>query len=787
MKKLTVLIVFLVANVCFGLGHRTGNGGDVITCFSSDQIRNLVADKIKELKNNGNTDVAVDPLSNIKIEDIKTVTLLDLHNIDQSRLVNDMHKPYLKILDEKISGFINIKNHFYNDLLYLKDNFVPGNPNWERINTGLIPIDDSVHDITFKSNCLLLQIASQSRVGKLIRVKYDTRLFNKMNEVNKAALIFHEWMYSLFPEAKDSKQVRDIVAKLFNKNTDEISSDTYKQILSFFPEWKINTPGQLVLRYLYGGNSENKHNLTKLNIPGVNANLYGYIDERGNYFAKTPFNITIGNNKVTYILKDQQSANPYVELVMKRDSNGNKKIPVELTSIYKDDGEVIVLWSRDSYTQKINLRCDQSKADVYTFCNCHNNGFPSSALFQNNKLEEIFPKVYATNNFYNSFQTGIDFYENGNVKNFFLAGDSIYQNIELMGGTSVELYDNNKIKKATITNETSLNGFSFVPRQEIEFYPNGNIQSGNVVDDFEFKKMKFAGMNIVSFHENGKIASGKLLESYTLAKWGWTLLEDSQVFFDDKNNLISAAIKGDGQYNGVPISNKYFVDFWNDDTIRSVVFNKIFKPENGIKCKGTTSFYKNGKLFYCTLEAKSVHQSGNTIDQFVTLYTDGSLMQTIVSEDKINNLDLKIGSEVGFYKNHRLAYATIDGDNYHLWNNIKFTGPTTFYDNGNIFSGIIYNHNESVKVYNLNIKDNRIYFHKNGQLKYAVSAKDQKYKGKWFFEGDEIWLDASGTPSKPLEITDEEFMKIDIEYYPENEWKKVLDEKRKFFMQNGYL
>ena len=92
--------------------------------------------------------------------------------------------------------------------------------NW-RASPGLIELDDSNDALVLPNTCLLVQIA----VRKDNLVYYDQRLFERLDELNKLVLVFHELIYKV---ATDLGQRNSSLARQANGLL--LSRDTFDQL-----------------------------------------------------------------------------------------------------------------------------------------------------------------------------------------------------------------------------------------------------------------------------------------------------------------------------------------------------------------------------------------------------------------------------------------------------------------------------------------------------------------------------------------------------------------------------
>lgn len=213
MKTLNIFWIFAaLISSAFASGDK-GNGGDAVVCFLETKFRETVEQRIKY--NKENPDLAKDPFRGGLINTVTTVDLLDMYqlrkDVQKSEVKSD--GPYKEIIKEKLdllaqkTSFANIIEEVKKDMLFSEASF------------GVMELNDSKHVIYFEENCLLVQLAHQKKIGSLSKVYYEKRLFDKLSENDKAALYFHEWIYSYAVSSKghtDSLATRELVAYIFS-------------------------------------------------------------------------------------------------------------------------------------------------------------------------------------------------------------------------------------------------------------------------------------------------------------------------------------------------------------------------------------------------------------------------------------------------------------------------------------------------------------------------------------------------------------------------------------------
>lgn len=175
-------------------GTEVGNGGNAVVCFSTIDQRNKVRDVLMENKRKQDpfpifSDSAVQAA-------IKSVGSLDLYLYQLPRDLDGWTRPIVtwtgtpKDLVERAITRLETKTE---GVKFLREALaaIPYK-NW-RARTGVPTIEDSDFDGYLNPECIIAQIAH----FKNGLVDYDSFLFNRLDDVNKAALILHELFYFL--------------------------------------------------------------------------------------------------------------------------------------------------------------------------------------------------------------------------------------------------------------------------------------------------------------------------------------------------------------------------------------------------------------------------------------------------------------------------------------------------------------------------------------------------------------------------------------------------------------
>ena len=210
-----------------GSGHSGGGSG--VICFSSVQTKLQVQKVLRENQTNINS--PNDPFTDDVLSKITSVELLDLaeakvpsivdqyggeagpyQEIASSLTPQELIKDRMAILQQRGAAFA-LRN--LDDLQWT----LP----LDRFNlqsSGVVQINDTESKVIPKNECLIAQIAVQSFIGSslLKKVDIDGRLYAKMDNINQAALIFHEWIYKIGIDRgqTDSSAARQVVADIFS-------------------------------------------------------------------------------------------------------------------------------------------------------------------------------------------------------------------------------------------------------------------------------------------------------------------------------------------------------------------------------------------------------------------------------------------------------------------------------------------------------------------------------------------------------------------------------------------
>lgn len=186
MKYLVLSLCLLMSQAYAFRGNTDGGGGRGVVCY--DNNNNIVS---------------------VELLDLYEGKILEGLNPIQSK------KSIVEILDQVIDNDINSQDEFrgqslnYTKQLMKSFRFLP---------TGvrLKPIDDS-GEIYVPASCKIEQLANMQGINRVFIVK---DFWDKMNNVNKAALVMHEYIWAThrFAGRKLSKRARRTTARYFADN-----------------------------------------------------------------------------------------------------------------------------------------------------------------------------------------------------------------------------------------------------------------------------------------------------------------------------------------------------------------------------------------------------------------------------------------------------------------------------------------------------------------------------------------------------------------------------------------
>ena len=221
-------------------GNDVGNGGDAVVCFGSAETRDYVDEVLHKNRERSN------PLPVFEEQTVRDA-IVSVQSFDYfqytrpqgyppvSRNTIDNQADALKVVEltlERLKGKSNFET-----TLRKQAQLYPLST-WQAA-PGLPEVDDSGHTAYVPRNCLLVQIAVRNNE----RVYFDEYLFGRMDSLNQASLILHEWAYAFViyslnaSENNLSAKAREMVGLLISK--DEFDSLTQLQLKDRLSKWGL--------------------------------------------------------------------------------------------------------------------------------------------------------------------------------------------------------------------------------------------------------------------------------------------------------------------------------------------------------------------------------------------------------------------------------------------------------------------------------------------------------------------------------------------------------------------
>ncbi len=234
MKNKTLITLGLLTTLALPLTVKAGtemHGGDSVVCFQNLAQKQKVEAVLRQNKMAAQMGyIRQDPFTDIDMNAV-TVETLDVFETRQStspgrefiEVINPVEsvKERIKVLNTKIVSLASILE------TSLTGFYAPSK--WLASTTGIVEIDDSHELINYTKSCIPVQIAVQTDT----RVYYDGRLYAKLDEVNKTALILHELMYSWAKNhSSNSFNVRKYVGLLMLKEFESYDAKEIKKEMS---------------------------------------------------------------------------------------------------------------------------------------------------------------------------------------------------------------------------------------------------------------------------------------------------------------------------------------------------------------------------------------------------------------------------------------------------------------------------------------------------------------------------------------------------------------------------
>ena len=199
MKKKLLVLILVATSVLAKSGNEVGNGGDVVTCLSLKNIESVQLFDFFEFSNRKDGIIKESKESKDQIM-MSIITQLKIHDDKLAQLLMNRSKEFLNNVQFVTSG-------------------------------TLVNINDSDNLITPIEKCKIEQVAILKKKVLFNDKKFlvDERIWNKLNETQKAGLIFHELIYEYFADLgeKNSVNVRALNSFLFSDKLSVISSTDY--------------------------------------------------------------------------------------------------------------------------------------------------------------------------------------------------------------------------------------------------------------------------------------------------------------------------------------------------------------------------------------------------------------------------------------------------------------------------------------------------------------------------------------------------------------------------------
>ena len=210
MKNRMLLLAMFVLPLTVQAGGSELHGGDSVVCFQNIAQKQQVEKILRQNKvANQMGYIRQDPFDDIDLNTVtvETLDIWETKNIGISpraivtiKNVEVGVKERLALVDTKLAFMAQEMRKAFDGF------YAPSK--WLASTTGIVEIDDSRELINYTKLCIPVQIAVQTNT----RVYYDARLFARMNETNKTALVLHELLYSWLKKfSENSLNVRKYV------------------------------------------------------------------------------------------------------------------------------------------------------------------------------------------------------------------------------------------------------------------------------------------------------------------------------------------------------------------------------------------------------------------------------------------------------------------------------------------------------------------------------------------------------------------------------------------------
>ena len=142
--------------------------------------------------------------------------------------------------------------------------------------------------------------------------------------------------------------------------------------------------------------------------------------------------------------------------------------------------------------------------------------------------------------------TDIYFFENEKVQSGTLDQNKTIHGIALKAGMGVEFYESGHVSAIYVEDTTfSYKGIGYV--DNVTFFENGQVKEGYLASDQIINGIKFASGTLVEFYENGRVAHGTLAEGFTTAE-GARYEAGQRVEFDENGtpHLVPPVLEDPG-------------------------------------------------------------------------------------------------------------------------------------------------------------------------------------------------------------------------------------------------
>ncbi len=178
-------------------GNGVGNGGDAVVCRERVEILDFVESRLMKRYS--------------IISDSKKLTFMELAKERVSKLRGldtRLFEQYTKVLSTIADKLVFIENAQFRDV---PDSF----------------------EIAIPAGCKLEQLAIQQEIDNKTMIHISKKLWEKMDDVNRAGLILHEIIYEhlLTTGEVNSIKVRKLNSLIFSGDIDKLTAGDFKKVL----------------------------------------------------------------------------------------------------------------------------------------------------------------------------------------------------------------------------------------------------------------------------------------------------------------------------------------------------------------------------------------------------------------------------------------------------------------------------------------------------------------------------------------------------------------------------